>query len=79
MRERIRIRGEIKTLTSQQMLTGIVIGAMPIGLVMIFQVTNPQYMRPLYHEPIGILMLCGAAVLETFGILLIRKILDIEV
>jgi tight adherence protein B len=40
---------------------------------------NPDYMRPLFTTTIGYVMLAGAAVLEFFGVMLIRKILDIEV
>jgi tight adherence protein B len=79
MRERIRIRGEIKTLTSQQMLTGIVIGGMPFALIVLFLIMNPAYMMPLFTETMGRFMLVGAAVLEFFGVMLIRRILAIEV
>jgi len=79
MRERIRIRGEIRTLTAQQMLTGMVIALLPFVTGLMFQILNPEYMKPLFTESIGNLMLAGAAVMEIFGILLIKKILDIEV
>lgn len=79
MRERIRIRGEIKTLTSQQMLTGFVIGVLPFAMVILFSLLNPDYMRPLFTTNIGYAMIAGACVLEFFGVMLIRKILDIEV
>jgi len=79
MRERIRIRGEIKTLTSQQMLTGFVIGGLPFAMVVLFNLMNPEYMRPLFTTTIGYVMIAGACVLEFFGVMLIRKILDIEV
>jgi tight adherence protein B len=79
MRERIRIRGEIKTLTSQQMLTGIVIGALPVFLAMIISVINPSYMTPLYTEVAGRFMLIGAGFMEFIGVMVIRKILAIEV
>jgi tight adherence protein B len=79
MRERIRIRGEIKTLTSQQMLTGFVIGALPIAMVILFTLLNPDYMTPLFTTTIGYVMIAGACVLELFGVMLIRKILAIEV
>ena len=77
--ERIRIRGEIKTLTSQQLLTGFVIGGLPFAMVVLFSVMNPEYMEPLFTTTIGYAMLAGACVLEFFGVILIRKILDIEV
>lgn len=79
MRERVRIRGEIRTLTAQQMLTGFVIGALPFGMVVMFSLVNPDYMEPLFSTSIGNAMIAGAAVLEFFGIMLIRKILAIEV
>lgn len=79
MRERIRIRGEIKTLTSQQMLTGFVIGGLPFVMVALFSLINPDYMTPLFTTLIGNAMIAGAIVLEFFGVLAIKKILDIEV
>jgi tight adherence protein B len=79
MRERIRIKGEIATLTSQQMLTGYIIGGMPIAMVGLFTMISPGYMHPLFTTNIGYLMMIGAGVLEFFGVMLIKKILTIEV
>jgi tight adherence protein B len=79
MRERNRIRGEIKTLTTQQTLTGFIIGALPIVIALGISVVNPDYIRPLYTTLPGYVMLAGAAVMETFGVIVIKKILAIEV
>jgi tight adherence protein B len=79
MRERIRIRGEIKTLTTQQVLTGVIIGALPFVIAGFINVLNPTYMEPLYTELAGQVMLGGALMMEMFGIFLIKRILDIEV
>jgi len=79
MRERIRIRGEIKTLTSQQMLTGLVIGALPFFMALAFTLMSPDYMTPLLTTGIGRIMLVGAGILEMFGIFIIKQILNIEV
>jgi tight adherence protein B len=79
MRERIRIRGEIQTLTAQQMLTGYVIGGLPFVMIVLFSLLSPGYMTPLFTTTMGHLMLIGAAFLEFFGVMLIRKILSIEV
>jgi tight adherence protein B len=79
MRERIRIKGEIATLTSQQMLTGYVIGGLPIAMVGGFSFLSPDYMKPLIQTTEGHLLLIGAGTLEFIGIMLIRKILAIEV
>jgi tight adherence protein B len=79
MRERERIRGEIATLTSQQRMTGIVIGALPIIMFALFMVMNPPYMSLLFTETVGKIMLVSAIVLEFLGYLSIKKLMAIEV
>ena len=79
MRERNRIRGEIKTLTTQQTMTGFVIGGLPIIVAVGITVVNPGYLEPLYTTLPGQVMIAGAVCLETFGVLVIKKILAIEV
>jgi len=79
MRERERIRGEIRTLTSQQRLTGFVIGGIPPGLLGIFTMISPEFTSLLFTEPLGRMMLGAAVTLEILGFLVIRKIVNIEV
>lgn len=79
MRERIRIRGEITTLTAQQKLTGLVIGGLPIGVGILFQIMSPGYISPLFTTLLGKLMLGIAVLLEIVGVMIIQRILDIEV
>ncbi len=79
MRERVRIRGEIETLTAQQKLTGVVIAGMPVGVAGLFLLVSPGYITVLFTDTVGQVMLGMAAVLETVGVLIIRRILDIEV
>ncbi|MDE3095642.1 MAG: type II secretion system F family protein [Chloroflexota bacterium] len=79
MRDRIRIRGEIRTLTSQQKLTGIVIGLLPIGIGVLFQIMSPGYINPLFTTTMGKILIGLAVVLEVIGVLVIQRILKIEV
>ena len=79
LRERVRIRGEIKTMTSQQILTGWVIGGLPVAMIGLFSLINPSYIAILFEETVGNVMLVMAGMLELFGILLIKRILAIEV
>ena len=79
MRERERIRGEIRALTSQQRMTGYVIGGIPVGLALIFLVISPGFITPLFTEKLGRIMLGFGFALETMGFLVIRKIVNIEV
>ena len=79
MRERVRIRAEVKTLTAQQSMTGIVLGLMPVGVGALFLLMSPEYIMVLFTEPVGKMMLGVAVVMETIGVMIIRRILDIEV
>ena len=79
MRERERIKGEIRTLTSQQRLTGYVIGGIPVGLTAMFYLISPDYMSLLFKDNLGHMLIAGAVALETMGFLVIRKIVNIEV
>lgn len=79
MRERERIRGEIRTLTSQQRMTGFVIGGIPIGLLIIFNLISPEFAGLLFTDPLGRMMLAAAGVMELLGFWVISKIVNIEV
>ena len=85
IRERIRIKGEIKTLTAQQRMSGYVVAGLPIFLVVILSVIAPQFMEPMFGPPevvgipIGVIILAVGAIMMLIGFLAIRKIVDIEV
>jgi tight adherence protein B len=79
MRERERIRGEIRTLTSQQRMTGWVIGGIPPAMFLAMLLLSRDFAMLLITEPLGRMMMGGALVLEFLGFLVIRKIVNIEV
>ncbi|KXG44485.1 type II secretion system F family protein [Tepidibacillus infernus] len=79
IRERIRIKGEIKSLTAQGKMSMMIFMILPIGLGVFLLMTNPEYMSVLFTNPIGWAML-GAAILgQLIGAILIKKIINIEV
>jgi tight adherence protein B len=79
MRERERMRGEIATLTSQQRMTGFIIGGLPVAMGLLFMVINPDYMGLLFTTTTGQIMLAAAVGLEILGAMSMKKILAIEV
>ncbi|MGB9921070.1 MAG: type II secretion system F family protein [Moorellales bacterium] len=79
IRERVRIKGEVKTLTAQGRISGLIIGVLPLVLAVLIYVVNPEYLLLLFRTGPGLAML-GAAVLgEVLGVLIIRQIVRIEV
>ncbi|MFW6062649.1 MAG: type II secretion system F family protein [Chloroflexota bacterium] len=89
IRERVRIKGEIRTLTAQGRLTGWIISLLPVGLGVMLYSINPEYGSQLIvkEEPFIIpgVLPCGWLVLGVggfmilMGALAVRKIVDIEV
>jgi tight adherence protein B len=86
IRERVRIKGEIRTLTAQQRLSGYVVAFMPIALVVLLFVISPAFMQPMFENPPGILGLPAGVIILGFGgvlmfigFVLIQRIVAIEV
>jgi tight adherence protein B len=79
VRERVRIRGEIKTLTSQARASGYVLLALPFALGGILMMIAPTYFSPMLRELPGQIMLGLAAFMMACGYGLIRKIVAIKV
>jgi tight adherence protein B len=78
IRDRIRIQGEIKTLTAQGRLSGIVIGLMPLFLIGMMLLLNPEYLLPLFKSSLGLLMLSMGIIGEIIGVVIIKKIVTID-
>ena len=79
IRERVRIKGEINTLTAQGRVSGYLVAFLPIGLGVALNAINPAFMQPLFTETIGRILIGVGAVMMTIGFLAIRKITDIKV
>ncbi len=92
IRERVRIKGEIRTLTAQGRITGMLIGFLPIGLAVLLLVINPSYMGQLFYGPEkggayipGLPIPCGwpmiavGLTMMSIGLAVITRIVDIEV
>jgi tight adherence protein B len=86
IRERIRIKGEIRTLTAQQRLSGYVVGFLPIALAGFLFVAAPGFMDPMFANPpaiaglpAGVIILIFGGIMMFIGFMLIRRIVDIEV
>lgn len=78
IRERFKFRRQLRTHTAHGRMTGLVLVAAPIVAGLGMYSINPDYMRPLWEEPLGRLMLTTAAILQLFGFFWIRRIMDVE-
>jgi tight adherence protein B len=79
IRERIKIHGQIKTLTAQGRMSGMVVALLPVILGGFLLVIEPNYMSVMFSNPIGLLLLGVGAVSCLIGFVFITKITAIEV
>jgi len=79
VRERFRIWGQVQALTGEGRLSGIVLLALPPVLFAVVYYLNPDYVMVLFTDPMGRKMLAGGVIMQIFGALVIRKIVNIKV
>ncbi len=79
IRERFRLRREIRVKTAQGRLTGLILSLLPVILGFLFYFVNPQNMSLLWSRPMGVKMLYTSFVMTLVGGLIIRKIMRIRV
>jgi len=78
IRNRNALRDEIKAMTAQGKLSGIVLTALPIVLLIALSFINPKYAKLLFHDPKGQMVLKTALALTVVGWGMVRKILNVR-
>jgi len=79
IRERVRIQGEIKTLTAQGQITGYVLSGLPFALTGILYALNREYMGRMFTTTCGWIMAGVAILIIALGFMAMQKITKIEV
>jgi tight adherence protein B len=79
IRERVRIKGEIATLTAQARASGTLITFLPIVLATFMYFVTPTYFRPMFSSIIGWILIAIGAFMIFIGNLIIRRVVAIEV
>ncbi len=78
LRARKMMREKIKALSSEAIASSFIIGSLPPGVVAMISLTNPAYMAPMFSDPRGHLMLLGAAIWMSLGILVMRNMINFK-
>lgn len=76
--ERIRVQREIKTLTAQGRISGIIIGLLPFFLAGAIIFMNPEYMATFFSHPLGYFLTGLGLFAQFLGVMMIRKIVNIQ-
>jgi tight adherence protein B len=79
IRERFRLEGKIDALTSQGKLQGWIVASMPAVLGMVLNSMRPDLMEPMMNHLFGYILVTVIAIMEVLGILIIRRIVNIDI
>ena len=79
IRERFRIMGDLKTLTTSSRMSAWLLCGLPIGVTLVITAMNPEYMAILWNDYRGHYLIMAALFLQITGMLIVRKILRIKI
>jgi tight adherence protein B len=79
IRERFRLRGQVKAASAHGRLTAIILTAMPIVMAIALSFVQPKYLQTMANDPDGKYLILGAIVAQVLGYLTIRRIINIKV
>ncbi|MCU1265797.1 MAG: hypothetical protein JWM21_2115 [Acidobacteria bacterium] len=79
IRERFRIMGDLKTLTTSSRMSAWILCGLPIFVALAVSIMNPDYMSVLWKDQRGHYLIAAAMVLQVSGMLVVRKILNIKI
>jgi tight adherence protein B len=79
VRARLRLLGEVRTLSAEGRMSAWVLGILPFAAAAIINVVNPEFMTILWTDPIGLRMVGGALLMMVFGVWWMRNIIRIRI
>lgn len=78
IRDRIKLRGDIKTITAQSKMSAVVVGSIPLALTLILNLINPEFMKPLFTTLLGTIIIIVVITLQLIGSLILIKIIKVK-
>jgi tight adherence protein B len=79
LRERERLRRQVKVLSAEGRLSGWILGGLPVVFFLYLVLANPTYLRPLWTTPLGVVMMVLALLLLAVGAFWLRRVIKVEV
>jgi len=79
LRRRQQTRLKIRAMSSEARASALIVGAMPFVMAALMSVVSPAYLRPLFAEPLGRMMLIGGGSSLLIGVLIMRQMVRFEI
>ncbi len=78
IRERFKVKRHVRVVSAHGRITGVVLGFLPPALAFILFLISPEHIGLLWTDPLGFNMLLAGLFLQVLGVLIIRRIVDVE-
>jgi tight adherence protein B len=72
------MKGKITAMSQEAKASAGIIGALPVAVMTLVYLTSPEYIKPLFTEPLGRLMLAGSACWMACGVLVMKKMINFD-
>lgn len=79
IRERVRIKGEVRTLTAQSKFSAVIISLLPLGISLVLALINPSYIGQLFTNTVGLIMVGLAVIMMLIGIFIMTKLVKLDI
>ena len=78
IRERFKVKRQVRVVSAHGRITGIILGCLPPAVAGILLLTSPEHIRLLVEDKLGVYMIAIALFLQCVGVLIIRRIVNVE-
>jgi len=78
IRDRFKVKRQVRAVSAHGRITGWVLAFLPPAVASVLFVISPAHMRLLVDDPLGVQMVVTAIVLQIIGVMIIRRIVDVE-
>jgi tight adherence protein B len=79
IRARLRLLAQVRVMSAEGRLSAWILGLLPLGVLALMLLTNPDYVRVLWTDPVGVRLIWYALLMATVGVLWMRNVIRIRV
>lgn len=79
IRKRFELKNKIQALTAEGRISAIILMSLPFGMALTLHFISPEYLTPLFTDPMGQAMVAGALIMMIFGGIVMKKMIAIKV
>lgn len=79
IRARFMFQAKVRAMTAEAKFSGLILSGLPLAVLVILTVSNPQYLTPLWEDPLGNLLLVVDVIAYTVGLTVMRDLANVQV